>query len=256
MLERVARPWGDEVEHACNRAIDRMSTTEGAAHIDAWRDLVATIAPHVERWADGSWMLRRWNMRNEDSARAVLVEVLTRLSRDDYANLARYQERRAPTDGSTDPQLVAIERIARLREGDDEPEVETADHPFRAWLLRLLSYVVKDYIRQCLGWAHDGDGPSKRDLASGAARLSDAPEAGARPRFTEYVHVRRLLADVEAFAGSFPEPMQRALAHWMHGASYADIAAAIDLDGAPAAEKLVRAAKARLREHFRESALA
>lgn len=249
--------WDDQVEDACNHALERVCSTEGDARTRAWRELVLVLAPHVEGWADGSWLLRRWRLRSEDSARAILVEVLSRLAANDYANLARYRARSAPGEAElADDQLDAIEQVARLREGDEPPGDAGAAYPFRAWLLRLLAYAIKDYIRQRLGWAHDGEGLSKRDLGSEAARLSEAPEAASRPPFTDYVHVRQLLREIEAHAETFPAPMQRALAAWMRGTGYGEIAVELGLEAARDAEKLVRAAKARLREHFRESALA
>ena len=67
---------------------------------------------------------------------------------------------------------------------------------------------------------------------------------------TNRVTVRQVLRYAN---GALTDPQKRALVMWSEHSSLEDIAAALELDGPPAAERLVRAAVERLRRHFRGS---
>jgi DNA-directed RNA polymerase specialized sigma24 family protein len=91
---------------------------------------------------------------------------------------------------------------------------------------------------------------NKRDLYSGADRLDDVAEAGARPPITDLLTARELAGRVQELLASFPGDMQRALALWMTDTSFEDIGAALRVP-ASEARALVRAGHARLRDRLR-----
>jgi hypothetical protein len=92
---------------------------------------------------------------------------------------------------------------------------------------------------------------SKRDLVTGADRITAANEPSERPPITDALTLRRLLAEVAAFMETFPAPMREAVRMWLDDEPFEAIAAALGLDGAERGRALVRAGVARLRERFR-----
>ena len=239
----------------------------GAERMRSWQALLVRIAPHIEGWAASSWQLRRWRLDGEDDARAVLVAVLDRLARDDHANLRRFIDRRAgqgPDDAVADdePELALVRRASRIAASTDTDElVEQADAdvaragqgtPLRAWLLTLVRFCANDHVRRRVGWADvAAGGPTKRDVGTDARGLTGVPERGERPPVTDALTIRAFVAEVESFCEAFPVPMRRAFEAWIEGLGYDEIADRCDAEDPAAARKLVRAAQARLRHHFR-----
>jgi len=88
-------------------------------------------------------------------------------------------------------------------------------------------------------------------VQSQADRLSEVPERGERPGYTDLLTLKRVVGEIQAHLDEFPADMRRALRAWLGDASYDDIATELGLVGADAARALVRAALARLRERFR-----
>jgi hypothetical protein len=248
--------WDATFERECQERVAAL--TGGTERERHWQELLVKIAPHVEHWAARNRALGRWRLDGEDDVRAVLVAVLGRLGRDDYAALRRFRDRGALDDGEEDDeQRAAVDRLARMagaQEPDDEPVADpdaragSAATPLRALLLTLVKRAAADHVRYRLGWTDQG---GRRIAGTHAERLSDVPETGARPPITDYVTVRRLLDDIERFAEQFPPPMRSALRLWTQDASFADIARELALADEAAARKLVRSAHARLRERFR-----
>lgn len=229
----------------------------------AWRELLVAIAPHVEGWAQRSRVLRRVGLTSEDEPREVLARVLGRLAEGGFTNLTSFLGR-TPTMVVPEPELELIDelaRLGRLRETDapaSERSTKDADDvsrtPFRAWLVTLVDYAVKDHVRHRLGWGTRAAGEgTKRDLNTNAERLDDAPEVGARPPITDYLAMARLVDEVHAFMATFPAPMQGALRLWLDDEAFDAIADRLALDSPEAARALVRAGQARLRERFRGS---
>lgn len=233
----------------------------------AWRQLLVAIAPHVERWAKHAPILRRVGLRSEDEPREILARVLGRLAERGFANLASFVSR-TPTLAAAEPELELVEglaRLARLRESDDEGDEAASERPeraaddvsrtpFRAWLLTLVDYAVKDHVRHRLGWGDRSEGEgTKRDINTNAERLDAAPEAGARPPITDYLAMARLVHEVHAFMDGFPAPMRDALRLWLDDEAFDAIAERLGLGSTEAARALVRAGQARLRERFRGS---
>ncbi len=240
-------------------------TAAAAPRDAAWRALAAAIAPHVERWAASSSLLRRWRLVGEDEARAVLVGVLERLSQRRVENLRGFLARRPGAGTEEEAELEALRVLSRVAEEPDgegavapDPVAaagaadEARGTPLRAWLITLVGFVEKDHVKQRLGWRSVGDGgPDKRSLGTDATRLDDAPEPGARPPITDLLAMRQVLAEARATAAGFPERMRRALELWMDDESFDAIARTLALADAHAARSEVRAAQARLRHHLR-----
>jgi len=255
----MLRPWDAAFERECNGAVQGVLDPGASetARQESWRSLLVLIAPRIEGWAERSRVLAHWRLCGPDEARAVMVATLGRLHADGCENLRRYRDRRAHTEEGADPQLDAVARLAGLADGDEavsptavEPADDAEHTPFRAWLLTLMRFVVNDHVRTRLGWASEA-GVTKRDLGTGADRLSSVPEPAVRPAITDWLTARQMLSDIDRATAAFPEPMRAALNLWVEDRSYGEIAAQLRLSGASEAEKLVRAAKARLREKFR-----
>jgi len=261
--------WDAQFERACNEYVEQIckSTEASEQRSAAWRALLRDVAPHIEHWAKNSWLLVQWRLSSDDDARTVMVNVISRLQRNDFDNLRRYAERRQPAEQSNDAQLTAVNNMARLTREAAEPGDETTDEdnqntPLRAWLLTLIRFSTKDYVRQRMGWglvAGGGDKTgddekvrlSKRDVATDAASLSNAPEGSARPPITDYLTVRGLLEEIDEFMDSFPPNMKAAVSLWMNDVAFEDIATRLELADTQAARKLVRAGHARLRDQYR-----
>ena len=248
----MAIRWDVDLELRARALIDQV-VAGGADRLPAWRALMALVAPHVEDWARGNRLLRRCRLAGDDDARAVMVAVLERLAASDHANLRAFVARTVEPDEPPDALVVTLTRLGRLDDGDDDPPAgpDAATSPVRGWLLRLTDYVARDHVRRRFGWADADDGPTKRELASDAARLDGAPEPAARPPMTDRLTVARLVDEVRAYMASFPDPMQRALMLWLDDHEFAEIATALALPDPGAARALVRAGQARLRERFR-----
>lgn len=214
------------------------------------------VAPEIELWARRSRTLRRCRLADDDDARAVLVEVLRRMSAHDHEALRAFIEQRPPTaaDQLDLDEAHVLDRLTRLL-GEDagdvagEPELRGhGDTPLRGWLLRVTDFASKDHVRARLG-----RGPTpKRATATDAEPLDGATEPAERPPITDLVTWRKVLEEIRTVIETFPPPMQRALALWTEDARFDAIATELALDGPDRARDLVRAATARLRERFRD----
>jgi hypothetical protein len=189
----------------------------------AWQELVTRLEPLLIE------LLRRSRtlgpMRHSvDDCRTVMISVLERLSKDDYRGLRLFRP------------------WADAHPGKD----------FGDWIRIVTVNLARDHVSSRLGVAEraDDDVPiNKRMLNTLASRLpgGDDERIGFRPSMTEAQHVRELLE----YAARALEPDQfRGLRGWMDGASFAELAAELGLTGPRDADKLVRAALARLRRHF------
>lgn len=278
MAEATVRPgthatWDEALDRECHAHILRIcGASVPRERVVCWRALLLDIAPFLEDWALRSAVLRRCGLATEDDAREVLVRVLERLRARDYGNLRSYLARRdLDGDAQDREEALRVERLAalaRLREDDDEPahatptvERQSRTTPFRAWVLTLLRYAIKDHVRERLGWAvAPGQGTDKRDVNTHAERLDDVSVSGVRPPMTDYLTLSRFLTEVSAFLGTLPPELRQAFEHWLDDLDYEAIAArlvasgALPADGTASPERallLVRAAKARLRDRFR-----
>lgn len=189
----------------------------------AWRELATRLEPLLIQ------LLRRSRtlgpMRHSvDDCRAVMTSVLERLSKDDYRGLRLFRP------------------WAEAHPGKD----------FGDWIRIVTVNLARDHVSSRLGVAEraDDDAPfNKRMLSSLAARLPEGEDEriGFRPSMTQMQLARELLE----YAARALDPDQfHALRRWMDGAGFAELAAELGLAGPRDADKLVRAALARLRRHF------
>lgn len=241
--------WDGSFEREGHALVARICGGGAAFERDAaWRDLAGRIAPHVERWAAHSRLLRRLDLAGEDDVRAVLVRVLGRLADRDFHNLRAYLARAQPAVGDDAAEADAVEELARLTGDADGDGNEPGEQPLRGWLLVLVRFVAKDHAKARYGWSAQAPGRSKRDVITGAGELA---ETGERPPITDLIRLRRLVDDARALLATFDPPMARAFALWLEDHDFADIAGQLALPSPDAARALVRAAQARLRERLR-----
>lgn len=127
------------------------------------------------------------------------------------------------------------------------------DKTFADWVRIVLANVMRRHVREQLTAARD-DGnegvaplPSKKRLLNEFSQSPAIEELGVRPPVTEAQTAQQLLV----FARErLPAVQLRALASWIEGADFAEIAGELSLADARAAERTVRAATAVLRRHF------
>jgi hypothetical protein len=189
----------------------------------AWRELAARLEPLLIQ------LLRRTRtlgpMRhNVDDCRAVMTRVLERLSKDDYRGLRLFRS------------------WVDAHPGKD----------FGDWIRIVTVNLARDHVSSRLGVAEraDDDVPLNKRMLNTLASLllgGDDERLAFRPLMTQVQLARELLE----YAERALDPAQlRALRGWMDGASFADLAAELGLPSPRDADKLVRAALARLRRHF------
>jgi hypothetical protein len=193
----------------------------------AWRELVTRLEPLLIELLRRSRTLGPMR-HNVDDCRAVMISVLERLSKDDYRGLRLFRP------------------WADAHPGKD----------FGDWIRIVTVNLARDHVSSRLGVAERAadDVPlNKRMLNSLASRLpgGDEERIGFRPSMTQLQLSRELLE----YAARALDPDQfRALRRWMDGASFAELADELGLAAPRDADKLVRAALARLRRHFGDQA--
>lgn len=123
----------------------------------AWRELMGKVAPHIEKWAASSPVLRRCGLTSEDEVRTVLVNVLSRINAKGFENLRGYLERR-PVVAEEEDETALVEGIVRLVHTGDvdvgaSHEDLRKDTPLRGWLFSLTRFAIKDHVKQRFGWS-------------------------------------------------------------------------------------------------------
>jgi DNA-directed RNA polymerase specialized sigma24 family protein len=202
---------------------------------DAWQELWLAVEPTLYRIAAHFRVTSRLS-RSDDDRRNIVVRVMGQLHADGFRRLRLYC-------------------ASRARRGDGT---------FRAWLTTLAARSAISYLRahpEYLGrpgpdevrrgrWAqilplcgeHD-DPPS--DAALRAGGRADEPGAAADPVRT--MEGRALMARARE---TLREDQLAALMLWLTGREHGEIAAELGLDGALAAERLVRSALKRMRDRI------
>jgi DNA-directed RNA polymerase specialized sigma24 family protein len=188
----------------------------------AWQTLWSEAEPLLLRVVGNPRFLGRLS-RREDDRKNIVLEVMARLSADDFARLRGF---------------VASRR--------DNPQLR-----FATWLRVVAKRVGIDYLR-----GHDHYLDRRREPGASSpgkwvepGTLPSASKLGAaRPPITDLGTAAELLR----YAADRLDPAQhRALALWVQSASYEDIAREVELASARDAEKVVRAAIECLRRKFR-----
>ncbi len=176
-------------------------------------------------WADVEARVARsrymGQLRSSDDHREVVSRVFVRLRRNDLRALRSFPAWRDKNVGKT----------------------------FDDWLTIVVTNVIRDYVAERLGDLDTSGAGLKRLVNTLAEALDDAQEPSWRPAITNKITASKLLA---AARRCLPPEQQAALAGWLAGAEFGDLATQHGWHGPETARSLVRAALARLRREFRE----
>jgi|GEM_PF-4706164 len=155
----LVKPWDAAFETECHHVVVAICTDSASEkqRQAAWRALMGKVAPHIEKWAGASPVLRRCGLSSEDEVRTVLVNVLSRLNAKGFENLRGYLARR-PVMADEEDEVCLVESIIRLvHAGDGETTASQEDMrkgtPLRGWLFSLTRFAVKDHVKQRFGWS-------------------------------------------------------------------------------------------------------
>src|ERR1041384_422570 len=191
----------------------------------AWNELVVRLEPLLLQLLRRSRTLGPMR-HNVDDCRAVMISVLERLSKNDFRGLRLFQPW-----------------------ADANPGKEFGD-----WIRIVTINIARDHVSARLGGAARAGSDdeallNKRMLNTLASLLpgDDDHRLAFRPAMTNVQLARELL---EYAARSLESTQLHALRRWMDGASFDELAGELGLANPRDADKLVRAALARLRRHF------
>jgi DNA-directed RNA polymerase specialized sigma24 family protein len=153
--------------------------------------------------------------------------------------------------GSADDRREVVSRVfARLRHNEFRAlrtfgawHERNAERTFDDWLTIVVTNVIRDYIVERIG----GDG--LRRFVTTLAESLDADDTAESPRITNTLAARELLTTARAI---LPADQLAALASWLEGNDFAEVARALGWETAGVARASVRAALARLRREVRE----
>jgi len=193
----------------------------------AWHELVSALEPLLIR------LLRRSRtlgpMRNNlDDCRAVTVNVLERLEKDDFRGLRLFQPWVEANPGKT----------------------------FGDWIRIVTANMARDHVSSRIGQPKRADAETqlnKRLVNTLASFLADGDDLrlASKPSST-HVQLARELLD---YAVRELDPAQfAALRRWLEGETFEELAGELGLSGPRDAERVVRAAVARLRRQLGDQA--
>lgn len=201
---------------------------------EAWRALQGQLEPTILAMARRHHGLRKARLADlPDDLAEVRTATFERLSRANFQNLRDFLQRNA----------------------DNADDLTSS---FDTWVYGTVDFVIREHLRNRFGRAPklpaDGSGPvrpSKQDLQSKAGRLDDAvleraflATLGMTMKLTlgeVFAHIQRDFNDDEARAMRLYYAEER---------SFDEVAHALGLADAKAAEKLIRRLNARLRYRF------
>jgi DNA-directed RNA polymerase specialized sigma24 family protein len=189
----------------------------------AWQELWQAVEPRLYALIRRPRFLGRLS-QSEDDCRNIVLDVLEALRASDHARLRRFVEARAKN-----PAL-----------------------PFFAWLTVVTKRLAVDYMRRQDGYEDLRKRPGASATGAWSPTTALPPDSqlpGTRPAMTN----RAAAAELLEYAGrDLPAPQRAALASWIEGGKFDEIAAGLGLPDADDAERLVRAALERLRRRFRD----
>lgn len=198
----------------------------------AWEELVTRLEPLLVELLRRSRTLGPMR-HNVDDCRAVMTSVLERLRKEDFRGLRLFPP------------------WSKVNPGKD----------FGDWVRIVAVNLARDHVSARLGNAARGgaggadpgaedDAPINKRMLNTLASLlpkDDDHRLGFRPSMTNVQTARELL---EYAARALETVQLRALRRWMDGASFEELAGELGLSSPRDADKLVRAALARLRRQF------
>lgn len=191
----------------------------------AWEALVVRLEPLLLELLRRSRTLGPMR-HNVDDCRAVMISVLERLSKEDFRGLHLFLS------------------WSKANPGKD----------FGDWIRIVTVNIARDHVSSRLGGAGAGaaedEAPLNKRMLNTLASLlpsDDDHRLAFRPSMTSVQTARELL---EYAALALESVQLRALRRWMDGASFEELASELGLSSPRDADKLVRAALARLRRQF------
>ena len=205
----------EELEHLVARVCDGDEA--------AWQTLWQQLDPRLDALVKRRRLLGPLSQRDDDR-RGVVLLVMARLRQDAFRRLKLYR-----------------------RERREKPELRLLP-----WLSVVTKRVAIDYMRAQEGYVPTGPrqgGKRPAELVEPGTLPPGSRGPGTRPQITKELTAREMLAWAK---GNLPEDQCRALGLRLEkDASAEDIASALGLATSEEAERLVRAAHARLRREFR-----
>jgi RNA polymerase sigma factor (sigma-70 family) len=192
---------------------------DGAA--DAWPPLVAIVHPLVLA------ICRRRRLgggeSTEDMHRDVALRAIDRIQANDFAALRRY---------------VATREIY-------------AHASFSRWLAVVVGHTFVDYLRAQPEYQRVRQASARELVKIVVEPLDESTTASADRSLLQKVELRRIVAAM--CDRSFPADQRWALRLWLDGNSAAEIAEEMALEGPEHAQRLLRAARQRLRRCFEDN---
>lgn len=185
----------------------------------AWHALLEHLWPALRGVVQRSRVMGSF-ARSEDHVHDVLAGLVSRLGRDGGHGLRLYAPWRARNPEKT----------------------------FSDWIRIVTVNVMRRHVREQLSPSRGGDMvPSRKRLLNEFSQSPVIEELGFRPPVTAAQTAQQLLVFAQK---RLPAVQHRALASWIAGADFDEIAVELALGGPKAAERTVRAATAVLRRHF------
>jgi hypothetical protein len=188
----------------------------------AWTALFLQYSPVVERIARTNRSMGSYR-ESDDDVRNVMAHVFERLRRHDY-------------------------RVLRMFSAWQD---RNPSKSFQDWLTIMTVNIIRNYITSKLG-ARSQSGASLKQLVNTLADALPIDGGGlsVKPQITTREAAQRV---IEFARNALAGDQLAVLAAWLEGASFDEIASERRLGDARAAERLLRAALARLRREFAES---
>jgi DNA-directed RNA polymerase specialized sigma24 family protein len=185
----------------------------------AWMTLFAKYGPIITTITRTNRSMGSYRS-SEDDVRNVMAQVFERLRRDDYRALRTFSPWRD----------------------------KNATKTFNDWITIVTVNVIRNYITAKLG-APRVDKTSAKQLVNTFARTLnlDGDEPIVKPKMTDRETANQILAYAR---DHLAEDQFAALAGWLEGTSFAELAKELGLPDARAADKLLRSALAKLRRQF------
>jgi hypothetical protein len=187
----------------------------------AWMALFSHYGPIVEKIVRTNRSMGSYR-GSEDDVRNVMAQVFGRLRRDDYHALRTFTAWRNKNSGKA----------------------------FQDWLTIVTVNVVRNYMSSKLG-PPSQNGENVKQLVNTLADALplDSDELSIHPHITTKETAQRI---IEFARDNLAEDQLAVLAAWLEGASLNDIASELRLADVRVADRLLRAALARLRRRFAE----
>ena len=190
---------------------------------DAWRDLLASVFPTVLEICKRRRLGGELGSQ-EDVHRDVAMQTISKLQADQFAALRRY--------------CAAQERYP--------------DTTFVRWLAVIVSHTFIDYLRAQPDYQRRRQATARTLVRVATTAIDDERHADPRGRdIRTVVELRRIIGCL--LDAEFPAEQRRAVLLWLDGNSAAEISEEMDLGGPKQANRLLHAARERLRRRFRES---